>query len=279
MNTTLMKYALVISLCMVNPACGGETPNAKKDAPAPAPELKKAANPAADVANPTETAARAILDRLQSAGENYTTLRAEVEYEVVNRMTGEKEQRDGWVAYQKETKGQPAKFRVHFDTLRLEDGPKTKNVVDYIFDGRFVTRDNYKTKTRTRWQVAAKTERVEALKIGKGPFPVPFGQKTSDVLTYLQGKTRKPQAEDPRDTEYLRLFPLPGKEKDVNFKRLEMWVARKTLLPVQIRVRDANKSVKTVVFKETKTNPNIDEKLFNVRKPVGFELIVQRLEK
>jgi outer membrane lipoprotein-sorting protein len=270
-----MKYALVISLCLINLACGEEKLNTQKDAPAPAP--KKETKSTVPVANPTDASAKAILDRLEKAGKNSTTLRSDVEYEVVNRMTGEKELRNGWVAYQKETKEQPAKFRVHFDTLRLENGPKMRNKVDYIFDGRFVTKDQYKTKTRTRWQVAAEGETVEALKIGKGPFPVPFGQKTADVLTYLQGKTRNAESSDPKDTDYLRLFPIPGKEKDVNFRRLEMWVSRKTNLPVKIRVRDANKNIKTVTFKNTKTDPKIDKKLFDVPKPAGFELIVQRL--
>jgi outer membrane lipoprotein-sorting protein len=276
MNKTSMKYALVVSFCMVNLACGEEKVNPQRDVPEPAAE--KAAKPAGPVANPTNAAAKAILDRLEKAGKNYATLRTDVEYEVVNRMTGEKEQRNGWVAYQKETKDQPAKFRVHFDTLRLEDGPTTQNMVDYIFDGRFVTKDQYKTKTRTRWQVAAEGERVEALKIGKGPFPVPFGQKTSDVRTYLQAVTRATEASDPPDTDYLKLTPLPGKEKDVNFVRLEMWIDRKTNLPVKICVRDENKNVKTVVFTNTKTDPKIGAKLFDVPKPAGFELIVQRLD-
>lgn len=278
MNTASMKHALVISLCLASLACAeekadaysGATKKAKPQADAPPAQTVPAPNP-------TDAAARAILDRQEKAGENYATLRMDVEYEVVNRMTGETEMRTGWVAYQKETKEQPTKFRVHFDTLRLENGPKMQNVVDYIFDGRFVTKDQYKTKTRTRWQVAAEGERVEAMKIGKGPFPVPFGQKTADVLTHLQAVTRAPEAADPAGTDYLKLTPLPGKEKDVNFLRLEMWIDRKTSLPAKIVARDENKNVKTVVFTNTKTDPNIDAKLFDVPKPAGFELIVQRL--
>jgi hypothetical protein len=276
MKKPSLKYALIVSLCLVNLACGEEKLDAKKDAAAPVvtKEPKPAAAPAE---NPTDEAARAILDRLEKAGENYTTLRSDVDYEVVNRMTGERERREGWVAYRKETKDQPAKFRAHFDTQRLEDGPKTKEVVDYIFDGQFGVRDQYKTKTRTRWQVS-KEQRRDMMKIGKGPFPVPFGQKTADVLTYLQAVTREPIAADPPDADYLKLTALPGKQKDISFIRLEMWVSRKTDLPIRIRVRDENRNVKTVTFKNIKTDPKVDAKLFDVPKPAGFELIVQRLE-
>ncbi len=279
MNTVSMKHALVISLCLVSLACAEDKVAAEKDSVAQPAAVAAAAKdtPAAPVVNPTKADARAILDRLEKVGEKYTTLRTDVVYEVENRMTGETEKRSGWVAYQKETKEQPTKFRVHFDTLRLEDGPKIQNVVDYIFDGKYVSKDDYKTKTRTSWQVAAEGQRVEALKIGQGPFPVPFGQKTADMLAYLQAVTRAPEATDPAGTEYLKLFPLPGKEKDVNFLRLEMWVDRKTNLPVKIIARDENKNIKTIMFANTQTAPTIDAKLFDVPKPAGFELIVQRL--
>jgi len=275
----VVRLVVVALFCLVSLACAEETVAADKGK-TDAPQAQPASEPAQSAAvanNPTDAASKAILDRQEKAGENYATLRTDVEYEVVNRMTGETEKRTGWVAYQKETKDQPTKFRVHFDTLRLENGPKTRNVVDYIFDGRFVTKDQYKTKTRTCWQVAAEGQRVEALKIGKGPFPVPFGQKTSDVLAHLHAVTRAPEASDPAGTDYLKLTPLVGKEKDVNFLRLEMWIDRKTNLPAKIITRDENKNVKTVVFTNTKTAPNIDAKLFDVPKPAGFELIVQRL--
>lgn len=300
---TWTNYAVVmmlaVSLCLVNLACEKDKPDAVRDAPkkvkpregkteapkSPSPAVKTAIPaattgiPAAPVANPTDAAAKAILDRLEKAGEKYTTLRSNVDYKVVNRMTGEKELRKGWVAYQKAVKDQPDRFRVHFDTLRLEDGAPFQNIVDYIFDGsQFVTRDNYRTQTRTRWQIPEE-QRRDLMKIGKGPFPVPFGQKTADVLTYLQGRTRKTQASDPPGTDYLKLTALSEKEeKDISFIRLEMWVSRKTNLPVKIRVRDENRNVKTVTFKNTKTDPKIDKKLFDVPKPAGFELIVQRLE-
>ncbi|MBN1554309.1 MAG: outer membrane lipoprotein carrier protein LolA [Phycisphaerae bacterium] len=264
----------ILSLCLVNLACGEKNVSVPKNESSPS--TAKTEKP---VVNPTAAPAKAILDRLEQAGQKYATLRAEVEFEVVNRMTGERIRHTGWVAYQKEIQDQPARFRVHFDTQRLEDGPKTKEVVDYFYDGQFFTRDQYKTKTRTRWQVAAEGERVEALKIGKGPFPVPFGQKTADVLSYLQAGTRNPQASDPPDTDYLKLTPLPGKDKDVNFIRLEMWVSRKTHLPVKIHVRDAEQNAKTVIFANTKTDTKVDEKLLNPPKPAGFELIVQRMGK
>lgn len=266
-------------LCLTGWSCR-ETPADPR--PAAPPEPKPTASSPAESApenSSVSPAARAILDRLERAGDTFVTLRADLEYEVRNAMTGETELRTGTVAYQKETADQPAKFRVNFQTLRLEEGPVTRQRVEYLFDGRFVIKDQYATKTRTCWQVAAEGQRVEALRIGKGPFPIPFGQKTRDVLELLHAGTRPAESSDPPNTDFLLLSPLPGREKDVNFTRLEMWVDRRTNLPVKLRARDENQTVKTVVFSHIQTNPKIDPKLFDEPRPAGFELIVERLER
>ncbi len=219
----------------------------------------------------------AILERLEEAGEKYATLRAELDYQVDSRMTGEKEARTGEVAYQRKTEKQPAKYRVLFETLRLDEGPRMKRKVDYIFDGRFVIRDNYKIKTRTKGEVSPQA-RKNALQIGKGPFPVPFGQKAEEVIQYLQPTTRKPDEKDPANTDYLKLVPRKGHKKDVNFVLLEMWVDRKTNLPIKIKSRDNSKNITTVIFKNIQTQSKIDPKIFNKDKPAGFELIVEPLK-
>ena len=229
--------------------------------------------PAPDV----DPAAWAILERLEKAGKKYATLRAELDYHVDSRMTGEKEARTGEVAYQRKTEKQPAKYRVFFKTLRLDEGPRMKRKVDYIFDGRFVIRDNYKIKTRTKWEVSPEDAK-DALKIGKGPFPIPFGQKAEDMVQYLRATTRKPIKKDPANTDYLKLVPRKGHKKDVNFVLLEMWVDRKTNLPIKIKSRDNSKNITTVIFKNIQTQSKIDPKIFNKDKPAGFELIVEPLK-
>lgn len=243
-----------------------------------APSIKSAAQPVRSQPAPdVDPDAWAILERLEEAGEKYATLRAELDYQVDSRMTGEKEARTGEVAYQRKTEKQPAKYRVLFETLRLDEGPRMIRKVDYIFDGRFVIRDNYKIKTRTKGEVPPKDAK-DALKIGKGPFPVPFGQKAEEVIQYLQPTTRKPDEKDPANTDYLKLVPRKGHKKDVNFVLLEMWVDRKTNLPIKIKSRDNSKNITTVIFKNIQTQSKIDPKIFNKDKPAGFELIVEPLK-
>jgi outer membrane lipoprotein-sorting protein len=153
-----------------------------------------------------------------------------------------------------------------------------KEKIDYIFDGQYLTEDNYKLKTRTRYQLAAKGETIEPLRIGQGPFPMPFGQKTADILEYLTPFTRKPTEKDPKNTDYIKLLPNKQNKDSVNFIRLEMWVDKTTNLPVKIVSKNKNKDVRTITFTNTKTSAKIDPKLFDVKKPFGFKLHIERMK-
>ncbi|KKK68338.1 hypothetical protein LCGC14_2945080, partial [marine sediment metagenome] len=97
-------------------------------------------------------------------------------------------------------------------------------------------------------------------------------------VQYLRATTRKPIKKDPANTDYLKLVPRKGHGKDVNFVLLEMWVDRKTNLPIKIKSRDNSKNITTVVFKNIQTQSKIDPKIFNKDKPAGFELIVEPLK-
>ena len=290
----IMEKTFVISLIVVASmtltACAKDdtTPVTTTDKPktteAPLPQEKPALpveKPATQPVKPVvDPAALKILDRLEAAGEKYTTLQSDVVMNIRSPLTGDVTERTGSVAYQKgnEKEKEPSKFRISFQTLQQGDDPKMKEKIDYIFDGQYLTEDNYKLKTRTRYQLAAKGEKIEPLKIGQGPFPMPFGQKTADMLKYLIPVTRKTTKKDPKNTDYIKLLPNKQNTDRVNFVRMEMWIDKKTNLPVKIVSKNKNKDVRTVSFANTKTTAKIDPGLFDVKKPSGFKLHIERMK-
>ena len=250
---------------------GGACGQAEKTVGAPA-DTQPASRPAVDAK------AKALLDRLERAGENYTTIRADIDYTVVLVKLGDTEQRTGYVAYQKKTAKTPTKFRVHFDTLRQGGGAKLKEVVDYAFDGMWLTIARHRIKNITRIQVAAKGETVEPLRIGKGPFPLPFGQRTADVVKLFKAFTRPAAGKDePKDTDLLLLIPRPASAEEMNFVELKMWVDRKTDLPVKVVSTDKSKKITTVTFKKVETNRKFDDKEFLLPRPLGWKVRVEPL--
>jgi len=233
-------------------------------------------------ARTTDPAAMTILAQLEQAGRDHPQIRAEIDYEVVLGDLGDTEQRTGWVAYRDErpandgAPAQPARFRVHFDTLRT-GGPKLREVVDYAFDGQWLTVAKHKIKQMTRYQVVAKGERVETMRLGQGPFPLPFGQKADEVLDYFEAHTRPARPSDPKGTQYLRLTTRPERLKDTEFTRIEMWIDDKTHLPVRIVSKDKKRNLTTASFKNVQTDKQLADEMFHMARPAGWQLKVERL--
>jgi hypothetical protein len=230
----------------------------------------------------TEPAAMKILRDLEDAGKKYGTIRADIDYDLVNRELGDSEKRTGWVAYQRRsTPGEPnapSKFRITFDTLKLGAGAVSPAVRDFIFDGQWMADLNHKIRTITEYQLAAKGQRIDPLRIGKGPFPLPFGQKAEEVLEHFDAVTRPPNQYDPNGTVYLRLMIRPEHKRTLAIERLEMWIDRNTNLPVKVRSLDQSNNDTTVVFKNIQTNRPQDAEAFVIPRKAGWQRTVRPLE-
>lgn len=222
--------------------------------------------------------AMSILKNLEAAGEKYRTIKARVDYTVDMTETGETEARTGYVAYKGEEGKESAKFRISFDTLKQGNGPRIKDAMDYVFDGQWLWVAKHSIKQLTKYQVAAEGEKVESLKLGKGPFPMPFGQKASDVVEFFQVTTRPPTEKDPKGTRYLKLMPRREHRDDMNITRMEMWIDPNRDLPVKIVSEDKNANVTSVVFDNIQTGAQVDEALFTMARPAGWEFNVKKLE-
>ena len=244
----------------------------------PAAPAKPATRPAGNTPSP---AIMKILTALEAAGTRHATIQADVDYLIDRMLTGETEQRTGYVKYQKRTAETPDKFRIHFETLRMDEGRKLKSVVDYAFDGMWMTVVKHRLKQVTRYQVAAKGERVQPLRLGKGPFPLPFGQDVKDILEYFKvtQPKRKASGKDPKGADYLKFTTLRAHRRDVNVVWIEQWIDRTTHLPVKIVAYDKSRNKTTVVFSNVKSGVKFDKDVFVFRQPRGYRLQIEPLRK
>jgi len=260
-------------------ACVAQADEAKTDEPTPA-----ATDAAADSAQPGE-AVLALLKDLERAGDTFTAVKADIVYTVFSPVLGDKETRVGFVLYDAAKGDRPARFRIHFDTRQDGDGPRVKDVMDYAFDGFWMCIADHANKKLQQIQIAAPGEKVEPLRLGKGPFPMPFGQKVDDVLEFFDATTRDPLPTDPPNTRFLRLTPKAGKADQVNFTQVEQWVDKETNLPVKLVANEKNKTVSTVLFGKREGNkvlmdtiPKIRDNDFKLEKPTGWQLEIIRMD-
>jgi len=130
-----------------------------------------------------------------------------------------------------------------------------------------------------RYQVAPEGRTVNALELGKGPFPVPFGQKAETVLEHFVVGTRDPAKTDPPKTDYLKLLTRPAHRRDIKLVWAELWVQRETGLPVKVVGEDKSENRTTVVFKSIETPKDFPKTTFDLpRPPRDWEYRVEKFE-
>ncbi len=227
----------------------------------------------------TSPEAMAALESLERAGVQYKTVKSDITYTVRNTVFGDVDIRTGWVGYAGEDDKQNPRFRIHFETLSHgKDQPKARARLDYAFDGMWFIMVNHKARQYQGQQVAAQGQRVNPLKIGRGPFPIPFGQKTDDVLEHFTVTTRTTGKDEPAGTTYLDLRTIRRFRKDFNLVRLQMWIDPAMNLPVRIISHDAGTSVTTVDFENIEPNAELKKKIFTLPKKLGYSVEMKKLE-
>jgi len=194
----------------------------------------------ATTAPAVDPAVRKILDAMETAGKTTRTIRADLSYELRNLRDGSREFRTGWVAYQ----------------------------------GKQTVRSGDKTSTSPA-MFRVHFETMQLGQLGKGPMPLPFGQKTADMIKYFLCTSRPKRFSDPKDTVYLNLVPRKTHAKNLDTIGIQMWVSTKDYLPVKIITRDKSKNKITCWFDKTRINTTIKKSLFRFPKPLGWKLIVQ----
>ena len=220
----------------------------------------------------------AILDALEQAGHAYPQIAADVRYHVDQPMTGDTELRTGSVKFQRGAADSAARFYVNFETLKLGSGPTLRQRVEYAFDGRWVTIAKHAITQMTRFEVAAEGQQVDAFKLGEGPFPVPFGQEAEAMRQMFDISLLPSRDDDPAGTERLALVPLPQRQEEIEFTRIELWVDRTTDLPVRVVTRDKNRNLTTVDFDNIDTDQTFDARDFRLPRKIGWDYGEERLQ-
>lgn len=201
--------------------------------------------------DPGVKSAEELLDQLEQADRDLRSLTADVLYDKTHAIAGDRELRLGRLSFINEPPATPGgtprrRFRIEFSSLRignrLEEEPKI-----FIFDGMHIAEVLPNEKIWNREQVVPPGEEFDALRIGKGPMPIPIGQRKDDILSRFEASL--PAVDDglvPENPEglggedhaamealvsfarqpgmaQLKLVPRPGVDSRMPFREVRLW--------------------------------------------------------
>lgn len=185
-----MNFALRVSqkamlrIAALAMAAAGSPVSAQPRADLPGP-ASQTAPPAATPASAITTADQ-LLDALETADAGLHTLTADIRYDRVFEIAGDRQIRDGSLVYvdsrgedPDETGGR--KFAIHIRSVQIGDR-KEGDDRQLIFDGEWFVERVDSQKLFTKRRTARPGEKFDPLRLGEGPFPLPIGQKKADIV-------------------------------------------------------------------------------------------------
>ena len=265
MTTTALALALAL------PACFVHAQSKEKTAPPPQPPPGVVESKIEVVApevppKPSEEVV-ALLDKLEKQSKATQSLQAVVRYDLNQLLQGDEQTRFGKLIY---VAGPPAKFAVHFETLRLGNRAIPSNRW-YVFDGQWLVEKLDDKKQFFKWQVVAPDAppaAADPLGLGRGPFVVPVALRKDLVLQKFKAEiVAADEKKDPKNSIHLQLKPLRGQR--VNFTQIDLWYDKDTLLPQRARTINASETESIIHLSEVKLNATLEGNPMDTSEPKG----------
>jgi outer membrane lipoprotein-sorting protein len=237
---------------------------AQSAGPSPAPLINPTgqdAQPAAQRGNPGDakplspnSSVDDVLDALDARGLNLREFVADVSLAEIDEATQLDFVRTGKVLFQKQKDDD--RIRVNFAD-KAEGRFAKPDKVEYLLDDGWLIDRDYQRSVEVKRQVLRPGEKVNLLKLGEGPFPLPIGQPKADVYKEFDVSKGAPGADAPKGTVHVTLKPREGTRLARKFKVIDVWVDPKINMPVRIEVLDVNETTRRQTnLTNIKVNPD-----------------------
>lgn len=256
-----------IMLChLAGALCFGTSGFAQEAASATAPSAGAGAAPttaatsgaAAAGALPADASVDQTLDALDTIGRDLKSFTATVKLSETDVIAQDTVVRTGKFVYQSLGAGD-SRLRITFDT-RIQDGASQPQKIEYLLDKGWLIDRNYARKIEVNRQMLRPGEKVNLLKLGEGPFPLPIGQKKEDVHKQFEVKRVELSEGELKDAIHLQLTPLPGTRFERDFSTIEVWVDQNSHMPVRIETEDKNlTTVRTTDLSDVKVGVQLGD--------------------
>ena len=217
-----------------------------------------------------ESQADEVLDGLYDVGKDLKSFTADVKLNESDLISQDTWTRGGKVWYQQKEEGDP-RMRVSFET-RVQDNVSSPQKIDYLLNKGWLIDRNYARKMEINRQVLRPGEKMNLLKLGEGPFPLPIGQKKEDVHRLFDVRKLDKATDDPADTLHIELTPKPGTQFERKFASINVWVDLNSAMPRRIQTVDKNQTMmRGTDLENIRLNAEINEADFKLPEVVGAD--------
>jgi outer membrane lipoprotein-sorting protein len=204
-----------------------------------------------------------VLDALHARGQDLKDFTADVALHTIDDRTGQDTAQLGQVVYQNQGNGD-SRIKVSFDTKKLETGATQKQRLDFLLEKGWLTDRDYQKKLEVRRQVLKPGQKMDLLKLGEGPFPLPIGQDKAEVKKQFKAEKIAPSKDDPKGTTHVRLTPNANTPLAKRFQQIDVYVDTKTNMPSRIDTIEKGGTSRSTELNNLKINAGVNDRQFDL---------------
>ncbi len=173
----------------------------------------------------------AILTKLESRGDGLRDIQCKVRFTEEDKINITKTIKEGTILLLVTPKN--PHFLIHFDRCILDGGLLGKQEW-YLFDGYWLYQAVERLRQVTKNEVDESGDSINLFDLETAPFPLPFGQKKSQILKHFDVTLLPPAEGDPANTDHLLCIPKADSRVAKKYEKLEFFVDKEVHLPRRV---------------------------------------------
>ena len=215
-----------------------------------------------------------ILKRLGQKTSDLKTYQCQIHYLVSQTVLESETLRKGTFYYHKTDL--KSKLRVNFETIRQDDGKEQKCILQYIFDGIWLTVIDYQLEQVTKRQLAEPNEAVNVFEFVSRHFPIIAFSKIDDLKKQFKINLIENEQIETDKCVQLHLEIKPDSVYKDDYTSIELWIDKTVYLPYKIIAvstepsGDYEKDYFQISFQKPKVNKRLNSKVFDLKVPKRF---------
>ncbi|OQY05166.1 MAG: hypothetical protein B6I25_05980 [Planctomycetales bacterium 4572_13] len=218
-----------------------------------------------------------ILSKMHDATKQLKSCQAKLSYLFIQDpdLLDSKTLRNGVLYYQKDD--MHSRLRIRFDDIKQEDFEPEICRQEYLFDGVWLTRIDYKLKQIDLYQKAPEDKPIDVFELISNNFPL-IGFSNIDRLKEDFDVCLPEKSGGSDKSITLLLSVKKGSKYEKEYKKINFRLSRDSYMPKQITACSSQGDIHDIQFKELQINKKLKKAVFTIETPSDFRKNVVRLE-
>jgi len=218
-----------------------------------------------------------ILSKMHNATKRLKSCQAKLSYLFIQDpdLLDSKTLQSGVLYYQKNN-GR-SQLRIRFDDLKQEDFDLENRREEFLFDGVWLTRIDFKLKQIDRYQKAPEDNPIDVFELINHNFPLigfsDIEHLKKDFDIHLPKKNNKSNK-----SIRLLLSVKKGSKYENEYKKIDFRADGGTYMPQQIVAYSSQGDIYDIKFTEFEINKKLKKAVFTIETPPDFRKNIERLE-